>query len=88
MPRTKETPLVEDKTLLKRLLEEQITPLDAFKKYTFDEMKEILQNWLSPESEDNNGEESDDNVGTATPNVALKPSKVNQAEKFDALFED
>lgn len=88
MPRTKETPLVEDKTLLKRLLEEQITPLDAFKKYTFDEMKEILQNWLSPESEDNNGEESEDNVGTATPNVALKPSKVNQAEKFDALFED
>ena len=74
--------------MLKRLLEEQINPLDAFKKYTFDEMKEILQNWLSPESEDNNEEESEDNVGTATPNVALKPSKVNQAEKFDALFED
>lgn len=88
MPRTKETPLVEDKTLLKRLLEEQVNPMDAFKKYTFDEMKEILQNWLAPESEEGSEEESEENVGTTTPNVALKPSKVNQAEKFDALFED
>jgi len=86
MPRTKETPLVEDKTLLKRLLEEQVNPMDAFKKYSYDEMKEALQNWLSPEAEEGSEEESDE-VGTTTPNVNLKP-KVSQAEKFDALFEE
>jgi len=85
MPRTKETPLVEDKTLLKRLLEEQTNPMDLFKKYSYDEMKEILQDWLTPEAEE--GEEGTESVGTATPNVSLKP-KVNQAEKFDALFEE
>ena len=88
MPRTKETPLVEDKTLLNRLLEEQVNPMDAFKKYSFDEMKEILQNWLAPESEEGSEEESEDSVGTATPNVALKPVKTSPSEKFDALFED
>ena len=58
MPRTKQTPLADDKTLIKKLLEEQSNPMETFKKYSFDEMKQALQAWLAPEAEE--GEIIDD----------------------------
>jgi len=50
--KTKQTPLHEDAEVVKKWLEEQPNPTDAFKRYTFDEMKEALQNWLTPESKE------------------------------------
>lgn len=85
MPRTKETPLVEDANLLNRVLTEQVNPMDAFKKYSFDEMKEILQDWLTPNEENEGEEEEDSSIGTTTPNVSL--NKTSKSDKFNALFD-
>lgn len=79
MPRMKETPLSDDKELVKRLLEDQINPLDAFKKYSFQEMKDMLQEHLSASEVEEDDEEE-------TP-VAVK-TKVTKGDKFDALFEE
>ena len=49
MPRTKQTPLSDDKTLVESLLENQPNPMETFKKYSYDEMKQALQDWLNPE---------------------------------------
>lgn len=51
MPRTKQTQLSDDKTLVKSLLENQPNPMEIFKKYSYDEMKQALQEWLNPEDE-------------------------------------
>jgi hypothetical protein len=49
MPRTKQTTLSDDKNLVKSLLENQPNPMETFKKYSYDEMKQALQDWLNPE---------------------------------------
>jgi len=51
-PKTKQTALHDDAEVVKKWLEEQPNPTEAFKRYTFDEMKEALQKWLSPESKE------------------------------------
>lgn len=102
MPRTKQTPLSEDKTLIKKLLDEQPNPLETFKKYSYDEMKQALQDWLNPEDEAE--EEASDEVEEesapsdlpweketpAKKNYELKTpaKKTSKADKFDKLFDD
>ena len=102
MPRTKQTPLSEDKTLIKKLLDEQPNPLETFKKYSYDEMKQALQDWLNPEDEAE--EETSDEVEEesapsdlpweketpAKKNYELKTpaKKTSKADKFDKLFDD
>lgn len=102
MPRTKQTPLSEDKTLIKKLLDEQPNPLETFKKYSYDEMKQALQDWLNPEDETE--EETSDEVEEesapsdlpweketpAKKNYELKTpaKKTSKADKFDKLFDD
>ena len=85
MPRTKETPVSEDKSYVKNALENQPNPMESFRKYSFDEMKTALQTWLSPE-----GEEETAAPEKPATNYALKNTSVkeNKAEKFDSLFED
>lgn len=50
--RTKESPLAEDKAMLQELLENQPDPLASFSRMSFDDMKSVLQRWLSPEEEE------------------------------------
>lgn len=96
MPRTKQTPLSEDKTQVKDWLENQANPLEVFKKYSYDEMKSALQTWLSPEEAEEgdiiDDEKELDAIVDTTPskNYALKTpvAKASKAEKFDALFGD
>jgi hypothetical protein len=56
--KTKQTPLAEDAETVKAWIDDQPNPTEGFKRYTFDEMKEALQNWLSPEAKE--GEIVDD----------------------------
>jgi hypothetical protein len=49
--RTKVTPLSEDDKLVKKWLTEQPNPVDAYKHYSYDEIKANLQSHLSPEDE-------------------------------------
>jgi len=94
MPKVKETPLSTDVNVVNDWLENQPNPLEIFKRHSFDEMKEHLQNWLSPEDEDGEGEIIDDEKEVVAPtpqkNYVIKTPtpKVTKAEKFDSLFDD
>ena len=63
MPRTKQTTLSDDKTLVKAMLETQPNPLEIFKKYSYDEMKQALQEWLNPEDAEEEGSIIDEGKG-------------------------
>ncbi len=96
MPKVKETLLADDKAAITSLLENQPNPMEVFKKYSYDEMKQALQEWLTPEDEYEEGAIIDDEKEEE---VIEKPSKtysiktpvkeqVSKADKFDALFEE
>ena len=96
MPKVKETLLAEDKATIEALLDNQPNPMEVFKKYSYDEMKQALQEWLTPEDEYEEGAIIDDEKEEE---VVEKPSKAysiktpvkeqaSKADKFDALFED
>ena len=95
-PSMKTSALSEDATEIESWLETQVDPKTVFKKYSFDEMKEALQEWLAPEDEAQEGDiiddEKEEEVVAATPqkNYALKTPapKVSNADKFDSLFEE
>jgi hypothetical protein len=60
----------------------------------FDALKEVLQNWLSPEDAGDDVEEVDDEVieeKSPTKNYALKTplaTKTTKADQFDSLFDE
>jgi hypothetical protein len=96
MPRTKQTPLAEDKNLVKSLMDLQPNPMETFKKHSYDEMKQALQEWLNPEEaaeEATTAEEPASDLpwgkeDKSPSNYALKtPAKTtSKADKFDELF--
>lgn len=97
MPKVKETPLADDKATMNSLLENQPNPMEVFKKYSYDEMKQALQEWLTPEDEYSEGDiiddEKEEEVVTEKPakSYVLKTpaaEKVSKADKFDALFDE
>ncbi len=101
MPRTKQTSLADDKTLIKKLLDEQANPMETFKKYSFEEMKQALQAWLAPEAEegeiidDEKEIENDEPAPWETPKSSTKKNyslevkpKTSKADQFDSLFDD
>ena len=99
MPRTKQTSLSDDKNLVKSLLDNQPNPMETFKKYSYDEMKQALQEWLNPEDTESETEEetteepaSDlpwDNKKTSKNYTMKTPAKpASKADKFDALFDE
>jgi hypothetical protein len=58
----KTTPITNDSDLLEKLLNEQPDILSINRKYTFDQLKDVLQNFLNPEESDevvNEGEETE-----------------------------
>ena len=92
-PSMKQSALVKDASEVESLLENQKNPLEVFKRYSFDEMKEALQSWLAPE-EAEEGDIIDDEkepvaVASET-NYTLKTpaKKESKSDKFDQLFED
>jgi hypothetical protein len=95
-PSMKTVPLSEDEVAVKGFLENQADPLRVFKPLSYDEMKQALQEWLSPEGSEEEGDiisepsEGFDNDKEETKsnyslNVKTKQSK---SDKFDSLFED
>jgi len=95
MPRTKETPVSEDKSYVKNALENQPNPMESFRRYSFDEMKAALQEWLSPEEpeegsiiDDEKEEEVPVTTGKAYSIKTPAAAPASKADKFDALFDD
>jgi len=89
-PRTKITPLSDNSSQAKMWLSEQPEVLTLYKKYEYDEMKNLLLTWLNPESDVEETEEVEETTPTpvvtnyATP-ATKKKSSFNEDE-FDALF--
>jgi hypothetical protein len=92
-PRTKQTPLSEDASQAKQWLNEQPDLMTFYKKHEYEEMKEVLLNFLNPEQEVT---EDEDEVETApvveTPKTtysepaAPKKKSTFDEDEFDALF--
>jgi hypothetical protein len=88
--KTKQSNLAEDKETIKRWLSEQPNPTELYKRYEFDEMKRLLQEWLNPEEEvpaTQVVEEEEEDVKPVKANYSLEP-KATKTDKFDALFGD
>lgn len=93
----KTTALSTDASLIQKFLKEQPTLLEIQRKMTYDGLKEVLQNWLSPEEPEEGSiiddEDTPDEEPVSPPAKAyalktpMEP-KVSKAEKFDSLFDE
>jgi len=87
----KTSPIVSDASLIKTLLNEQPTLLEIQRKMNFDDLKEVLQNWLTPEDaaeevvDEDSSEELNDTPDT---NYTLQTPKTSKVDKFDSLFDE
>jgi len=102
-PRMKTSALSDDSSQVETWLETQPNPKEVFKRFTFDEMKDALVKWLSPE-ENNDGDSFPTTTTTDTTdrkdlpweengsgkgNFSLDTSKVkeNKKDQFDSIFD-
>lgn len=88
--KTKQSVLAEDKETVKKWLSEQPNPTELYKRYEFDEMKRLLQEWLAPEEEVAPAVETEEEEEVVAPksNYSLSTPKTVKTDKFDALFGD
>ena len=96
--RTKQTPVSENNSQVKEWLSEQPDVLGLYKKYDFDEMKNILMAWLNPEdeveettvtSEDETSSPFVEETSKANFSAPAPKKKSNfDEDEFDSLFND
>ena len=82
----KTSQLSDDTALVEKLLEEQPDILSINKKFKYDDLKDIVQKWLTPEEDSNEpviSTTGDEDESEDLPAESSKPSVTN---KFDALF--
>jgi hypothetical protein len=99
----KTTPISEDANLVNKALEEQPDIFSINKHYSFDELKDLLDKWLNPDSEEDTetpiaskatDEEEDDFLTEInkpveqTYKLNVTATKTSNADKFDDLFND
>lgn len=92
-PSLKLSPIDSDGDAVDRFLDEQVDPMVLFKPLPFDEMKTALQNYLSPDGEEEGDiisetpEKFDDDVVKSNYSLKVKDTK-SKTEKFDEMFND
>jgi hypothetical protein len=96
-PSMKTSALADSEETVKSLLENQADPMKVFKPLSYDEMKSALQEWLTPEDSEEegdiisepavafDGEEKEETKSNYSLNVKTKQTKV---DKFDSMFEE
>ena len=93
-PSLKTSPISKDKDEVNKFLEDQPDPMKIFKRYTFDEVKASLQEFLSPEDQESEGDiikepavafDGDSKGGNYSLDTNAKKSK---SEQFDDLFDN
>ena len=102
-PKPKSTQISDDAALVTKVLEDQPDILSINKRYSFDELKDLLDKWLNPEedeetpiaSADADEEAEEDNFlkeinapVEQTYKLDTKATKTSNADKFDDLFND
>ena len=96
-PSMKTSPLADSEDEINTLLQEQADPMKVFKPLSYEEMKASLQEWLSPEDSEEEGDivsepaVAFDNDEKEEPksnySLSSKP-KQSKADKFDSLFDE
>ena len=96
-PSLKTSALADSEDTVQSLLENQADPMKVFKPLSYDEMKEALQEWLSPEDSEEEGDIISE-PAVAFDSDAKQPAKSNyslsstpkktKTEQFDDLFGD
>ena len=96
-PSLKTSALAGSEDTVQSLLENQADPMKVFKPLSYDEMKEALQEWLSPEDSEEEGDIISE-PAVAFDSDAKQPAKSNyslsstpkktKTEQFDDLFGD
>tara|TARA_Y100001951_G_scaffold21039_1_gene16035 strand:- start:1591 stop:2343 length:753 start_codon:yes stop_codon:yes gene_type:complete len=76
-----QTPLTDDSSLLESLLDKQMDIREIYQEKTYDELTEILNDWLNPSDENTEGSEGVEESSTVTENVVSDASAA-----FDELF--
>ena len=78
-----QTPVTEDKAVFENILENQKNITEIYQEQSYDELAEVLQNWLSPSDDEESSEEND----SATETTLKQTTTVtNASEAFDELF--
>jgi len=78
-------PLTEDKDVLKKMFDGQVDIKEIYTEPTYEELKEVLKNYLNPDSSDDNlPEASQASTTTSTASNTTSVSDVDDA--FDQLF--
>ena len=92
-PSLKTTPLADNQDTVAELLDNQVDPMKIFKPLSYDEMKDALQEWLTPEGESEGSISSEPAVGfdgekkeETKSNYSLKVK--SKSEQFDKMFND
>ena len=92
-PSLKTTPLADNQDTVAELLDNQVDPMKIFKPLSYGEMKDALQEWLTPEGESEGSISSEPAVGfdgekkeETKSNYSLKVK--SKSEQFDNMFND
>lgn len=88
----KTTPLTTDSKVIKEWLSNQPDILEIQRKQTYDGLKEVLQKYLTPDTEDEGPidpliEDNSEDTPTQKSSSKVKPKEKN-SDKFDALFSE
>ena len=97
-PSMKTSPLSSDEAVVESLLNDQPDPKKVFKPLSYDDMKSNLQEWLSPEDAENEGDiisepavDFDSDVkqpAQSNYSLSTKQVKKSKTEQFDDLFSE
>jgi hypothetical protein len=77
-----QAPITEDDKLLDKLLNEQPNMQEMYQERSYDDLTEVLNNWLTP-SEDESSDKKDESV---TSEVLSQKTVKDTSEAFDQLF--
>ena len=80
-----QTPITEDGGLLRSIIDDQKDIREIYQEYSYDELTEALQEWLSPGEEEETTTKTDTNVPASTLKSAVS-STSNVTDAFDDLF--
>jgi hypothetical protein len=79
-----QTPITEDGVLLRSIIDDQKDIREIYQEYSYDELTEALQDWLSPSEDEEGTDKSEGNTSVSA--TTLASSTTNTTEAFDELF--
>ena len=85
MVKPNQTPITEDKSVLESIMDNQSDLTELYTEPTYDELKEVLANYLNP-SDESEATTTTTTTQTATPEKSEEKKTENVEDAFDQLF--